>query len=59
MKRASVIAIERFPTKTLLDEAGITSTGNLSTFDSISLAADKVRWAGGWSEARTAYRPPL
>eukprot|EP00520_Triparma_pacifica_P011121 CAMPEP_0118641946 /NCGR_PEP_ID=MMETSP0785-20121206/5579_1 /TAXON_ID=91992 /ORGANISM="Bolidomonas pacifica, Strain CCMP 1866" /LENGTH=206 /DNA_ID=CAMNT_0006533477 /DNA_START=164 /DNA_END=781 /DNA_ORIENTATION=- len=42
MKKASVIAVERFPTKTLLDEASISSSGNLSTFPAISLDAAKI-----------------
>ena len=42
MKRASVIAVERFPMKTLLEEAGIASSGDLSNFPSISIDAAKM-----------------
>jgi len=35
MSKAEVIAVERFPTKVLLEEEGIEATGDLSTFTSI------------------------
>ena len=42
MGTASVIAVERIPVKTLLDEAGIDSSGDLSSFSSIGIDAKKM-----------------
>ena len=39
MERASVVAVERFPVKSLLDEASISSKGDLSTFETIGISA--------------------
>ncbi len=42
MKKASVVAVEKLPVKALLDEAGIDSSGDLSTFKKIGIDAGKV-----------------
>ena len=42
MASASVIAVERFPVKSLLDEAGIASGGDLTTFGGIGIGAEKL-----------------
>ncbi|GMH62370.1 hypothetical protein TrRE_jg12110, partial [Triparma retinervis] len=66
MKKASVIAVERFPTKTLLEEAGIASSGDLSTFPSISINAAKLadllnarreKERGASAKARSVVQP--
>jgi len=42
MASASVIAVERFPVKSLLDEAGIASGGDLTSFRGLGIGAEKL-----------------
>ncbi|GMH55795.1 hypothetical protein TL16_g01994 [Triparma laevis f. inornata] len=42
MASASVIAVERFPVKSLLDEAGIASGGDLTSFGGLGIGAEKL-----------------